>query len=232
MTQLLGRQGIVYQRNDGGSWYVYFWIKSEKKRFRKALGTTDKALAVRTGEQLLLDALAKQSIGQKVTSATLGEVIERWKEVQDARIARGEIRSRNYVDGLYRTFKQQLGNFFGSLDHSIAAVTIRDWDRYVAWRADQGVALDTVRVECSHIKGLVAKVGMSMGATVIPDFSVVVPKTLKKRRISLTRDEVKTVFSAAKEFLKPEGEDGKYTRSWSIGAAKAKKVVPKTSTKT
>ena len=44
VTQLLGGQGIVYQRSEGGSWYCYFGIKAEKKRFRKALGTTDKAL--------------------------------------------------------------------------------------------------------------------------------------------------------------------------------------------
>ena len=89
------------------------------------------------------------------------------------------------------------------------------------------MALDTVRVECSHIKGMVAKVGMSMGATVIPDFAVVVPKTLKRRRISLTRDEVKIVFAAVEEYLKPEGKDGRYTRTWSIGAAQAKKTAPK-----
>ena len=50
-------------------------MKAERKRFRQSLETTDKSLVIRTAEGILLDALSRQQAGQKVLSATLGEVL-------------------------------------------------------------------------------------------------------------------------------------------------------------
>jgi hypothetical protein len=49
-TPVLGGAGTVYQRKEGGPWYLYFWVKSERKRFRQSLETTDRPLAIRTAE--------------------------------------------------------------------------------------------------------------------------------------------------------------------------------------
>jgi hypothetical protein len=59
--------------------YLYFWVKAERKRFRQSLETTDKALAIRTAVQIVLDALARQQVGEKVLSASLGGVIDKWE---------------------------------------------------------------------------------------------------------------------------------------------------------
>ena len=124
-TPVLGGAGTVYQRKEGGPWYLYFWVKSERKRFRQSLETTDRPLAIRTAEQLVLDALARQQVGQKVLSSSLGEVIEKWEVLQRDRLARGEIRSAEYIRYLAATFRKQLGGCFG-LDTPISALKQED----------------------------------------------------------------------------------------------------------
>lgn len=108
-TPVLGGAGTVYQRKEGGPWYLYFWVKSERKRFRQSLETTDRPLAIRTAEQLVLDALARQQVGQKVLSSSLGEVIEKREVLQRDRLARGEIRSAEYIPYLAATLRQATG---------------------------------------------------------------------------------------------------------------------------
>ncbi len=58
-TPVLDGAGTVYQRKEGGPWYLYFWVKSERKRFRQSLEPTDRRLAIRTAEQAVPDALAR-----------------------------------------------------------------------------------------------------------------------------------------------------------------------------
>lgn len=136
-TPVLGGAGTIYQRKAEGPWYLYFWLKAERKRFRQSLETTDKPLAIRTAEQIVLDALARQQAGQKVLSASIGEVIAKWEVLQNDRLARGEIRSADYVRHLASVFRKQLGGLYG-LDTPISALKQEDWDRYVPYRGDQG----------------------------------------------------------------------------------------------
>jgi len=136
-TPVLGGAGTVYQRKEDGPWYLYFWVKSERKRFRQSLDTTDRALAIRTAEQIVLDALARQQVGQKVLSSSIGEVIAKWEVLQGDRLARGEIRSAEYVRQLASTFRKQLGGCFG-LDTPISALRQEDWDRYIQYRGALG----------------------------------------------------------------------------------------------
>ena len=226
-TPVLVGAGTVYQRKQDGPWYLCFWVKAERKRFRQSLETTDQALAIRTAEQIVLDALARQQSGQKVLSATIGQVIDKWEVIQGDRLARGEIRSENYVRHLASTFRKQLGGLFG-LDTPISALKQEDWDRYIKWRGDQGVALDTIRVECSHIRGLVGKVGMKLGARLVPEMNVFVPKHLRARRTeTFTPDEFHELLDALEQFVEPDTHDGAYLRDWGLGAAKARKQVPK-----
>lgn len=225
-TPVLGGAGTVYQRKEDGPWYLYFWVKAERKRFRQSLETTDRALAIRTGEQIVLDALARQQAGQKVLSSTLGEVIDKWEVIQGDRLARGEIRSAEYVRQLAATFRKQLGGLFG-LDIPISALKQEDWDRYIKWRGDQGVALDTIRVECSHIRGLIGKVGMKLGARLVPELNVFVPKHARARRHdTFTAAEFHALLDALEQFIEPDAE-GTYQRDWGLGAAKARVQVPK-----
>ncbi len=49
-TPVLDGAGTVYQLKEGGPWYLYLWVKSERQRFRQSLETTDRPLAIRTAE--------------------------------------------------------------------------------------------------------------------------------------------------------------------------------------
>ena len=226
-TPLLGGQALVYRRVEGGSWYLYLWLKAEKKRFRKCLDTTDKALAVRTAEALVLDALARQQVGQKVLASNLAEVIDKWELLQRDRLARGEIRSEDYIRQLANTFRKQLGDLYG-LDTPISSLRQEDWDRYITFRGEQGVALDTIRVELSHIRGLIKKVGMKLGARLVPELNVHVPKHRRSRRTeTFTADEFEAVKAALDRYVEPDTEDGLYIRDWSLGSAKVRAEKPK-----
>ena len=204
---------------------MYFWVKSERKRFRQSLETTDRPLAIRTAEQLVLDALARQQVGQKVLSSSLGEVIDKWEVLQRDRLARGEIRSAEYIRYLAATFRKQLGGCFG-LDTPISALKQEDWDRYISSRGGQGVAIDTLRVECSHIRGLVGKVGMKLGARLVPELDVFVPKHKRSRRTeTFSSEEFHGLLAALEGFIKPDSPSGAYVRAWALGAAKARQQV-------
>ena len=225
-TPLLGGQALVYRRVEGGNWYVYLWLKAEKKRFRKCLETSDKALAIRTAEAFVLDALARQQAGQKVLASSLAEVIDKWEQLQHDRLARGEIRSSAYIRQLANTFRKQLGALYG-LETPISALKQEDWDRYVAFRGGQGVALDTIRVEVSHIRGLVKRVGMKLGARLVPELNVYVPKHKRSRRSeTFTADEFEALKVALDKYVEPDIEGGLFVRSWSLGSAKARAQSP------
>jgi integrase len=224
---VLGGAGTIYQRRADGPWYVYFWVKAERKRFRRSLETSDKSLAIRTAEQIVLDALTKQKAGQKVISSTLGDVIDKWLILQSDRIKRGEIRSEEYVRNLACVFRKQLGGCFG-LETPISALAQEDWERYLDFRGNQGVALDTLRVEVSHIRGLVAKVGMKLGARLVPEFNLHVPKAKRaKRTETFNSKEFHELLDVLDSYCCPETDDGQYVRDWSLGAAKARRKAPK-----
>ena len=226
-TPVLGGAGTIYQRREGGSWYLYFWVKSERKRFRQSLETTDKALAIRTAEKIVLDALAKQQAGQKVWSATIAEVIDKWEVLQQDRLNRGEIRSKYYVRHLASVFRKQLGGCYG-LQTPISALKQEDWDRYITFRGNQGVALDTIRVEVSHIRGLIGKVGLKLGADSIPDFKLHVPQIKRSRRVdTFAPEEFHSLIRALEHYVLPDSEDGLYERDWGLGAAKARENIPR-----
>jgi len=217
-TPVLGGQGLIYRRSAAGSWYLYVWLKAEKKRYRKCLETEDKAAALRQAEGTVLDVLAKQQAGQKVLASTLAEVIDKWEQLQRDRLARGEIRSEEYVRGIAGVFRKQLGGLFG-LEKSIAELTQEDWDRYIPFRGQQGVALDTIRVEASHIRGLIAKVGMKLGARLVPELDVHVPKNRRSRRTdTFTAIEYHDLLDALSKYVQPDSRDGAYLREWSLNS--------------
>lgn len=224
-TPLLGGQALLYRRVEGGNWYLYLWLKAEKKRFRKCLETTDKPLAIRTAEGIVLDALARQQAGQKVLAASLAEVIDKWEQLQNDRLSRGEIRSADYIRQLANSFRKHLDALYG-LETPISALKQEDWDRYIPFRGEQGVALDTIRVEVSHIRGLVKKVGMKLGARLVPELNVHVPKHKRSRRTeTFTAEEFHSLLRSVHAYPAPD-KDGKYVREWGLDARGAKRRPP------
>ena len=225
--KVLGGQGLVYRRKEGGSWYLYFWAKNDQKRVRHSLNTTDLALAVRVAEGEILEALQRQKAGQKVFAATLGEVVDAYETLQDDRLERGELRSTSYVRERVRTFRRHLDALYG-LETSVAELTQADWDNFVPWRLKQGVALDTVRVETSHLRGLISKVGLKLGALVVPEFNLHVPKSKRSRRnTTFTASEFHELLQVVHKYPSPDTADGAYVRDWALGSAQARKRVPK-----
>ena len=225
--KVLGGQGLVYRRKEGGSWYLYFWAKNDRKRVRHSLNTTDLALAVRVAEGEILQALQRQEAGQKIFAATLGEVVDAYSTLQNNRLDRGEIRSAGYVRETVGTFRRHLDALYG-LDTSVAALTQADWDRFVPWRLKSGVSLNTVRVECCHLRGLVSKVGLKLGALVVPEFNLHVPKNKRSRRnTTFTATEFHELLQVVHKYPSPDTADGRYLRDWGLGSAQARKKVPK-----
>ena len=226
-TQVLGGKAKVYRRVPGGTFHVYLWLSKEKKRFRRALDTPDLTEAVRKAEEVLLDVLKRQSLGQKVLSASLGEVVDAWEGKHRDRLARGELRSSKSFENHTRFFRKHLDALYG-LNTPVSRLTQGesvngepapfDWDRFVPYRLAQGVALDTVRGEASYFRSLVQQVGVKLGASVVPEFKVFVPKHLKaRRRETFTREEFHEVRRASHRYPVPDAEDGKtYLRGWAL----------------
>ena len=230
--KVLGGQGLVYRRKEGGSWYLYFWAKNDKKRVRHSLNTTDLALAIRVAEGEVLEALQRQKAGQKIFAATLGEVVDAYSTLQNNRLDRGEIRSAGYVRETVGTFRRHLDALYG-LDTSVAALTQADWDRFVPWRLKSGVSLNTVRVECCHLRGLVSKVGLKLGALVVPEFNLHVPKNKRSRRnTTFTASEFLELLQVVNKYPSPDTADGRYLRDWGLGSAQARKKFRRRYTKT
>jgi hypothetical protein len=89
------------------------------------------------------------------------------------------------------------------------------------------MALDTIRVECSHIRRLVGKVGMKLGARLVPEMQVFVPKYQRARRTeTFTTAEFHSMLDPLGEFIEPDTPDGTCLRDWGLGAAKARQQVP------
>jgi len=175
----------------------------------------------------VLDALARQQAGQKVLASTLGEVINKWEQLQHDQLVRGEIRSADYIRQLVNTFRKQLGALYG-LQTPISALRQEDWDRYITFRSEQDVSLDTIRVEVSHIRGLVKRVGMKLGARLVPELNIHVPKHRRSRRIeTFTADEFEAVKFSINQYIVPDTEEGLYSRTWCLGSAAVRAKSPK-----
>ncbi len=231
---VLGGKARVYRRVPGGTFHVYLWLSKEKKRLRKALDTADLGEATRKAEALVLDVLQRQSLGQKVLAATLGEVVDAWEAKHRERLQRGELRSRKSFENHTRFFRRHLGALYG-LETPVSRLTQGqrvngepaplDWDRFVPYRLAQGVALDTVRGEASYFRSLVQQVGLKLGASVLPEFDVVVPKHLKaRRRETFSRDEFHKVRRFCHTYPRPDADDGKgYVRNWALNKGRDKR---------
>jgi len=233
-TEVLGGKAKVYRRVPGGTFHVYLWLSRERKRLRRALNTTDLAEATQKAEQVVLDVLQRQALGQKVLAATLGEVVDAWEAKHRERLQRGELRSRKSFENHTRSFRRHLAALYG-LETPVSKLTQGervngepapfDWDRFVPYRLAQGVALDTVRGEASYFRSLVQQVGLKLGASVVPEFDVVVPKHLKaRRRETFTRDEFHKVRRFCHTYPRPDADDGKgYVRNWALYKGKDKR---------
>ena len=224
--------GKVYQRVEGGKWHLDLWLSKKRKQFRKCLETTDKRAAGEKANEVVFDCLKRQSAGQKVFASTLGEVVDAWEEKHRQRLQRGELRSRKSFENHTRFFRKHLGVLYG-LDTPVSKLTQGervngepapfDWDRFVPYRLAEGVALDTVRGEASYFRSLVQQVGLELGATLVPQFEVVVPKHLKSRRqTTFTREEFHRFRRAVHAFPTPDLPNGDFVRNFATNGGPEK----------
>ena len=232
LTDVLGGKGKVYRRVPGGKWHLYAWLTKEKKQLRRCLETTDQAKALELAEQLVFDVHKRQAAGQKVLGATVGEVVDAWEKKQSQRLERGELRSRKSVENHTRFFRTHLALLFG-LETPVSKLTQGeqvngepapfDWDRFVPYRLNQGVALDTVRGESAYCTTLVRDVGLKLGASVVPTFNVVVPKHRKSRRqTTFTNAEWQDFRKALRAFPAPDLPNGDFVRNFATNGGPEK----------
>ncbi|MDC0320145.1 tyrosine-type recombinase/integrase [Synechococcus sp. AH-551-G03] len=225
-TEVLGGKGFVYRRKEGGSFYLYCWVKEEKKRLRKSLETDDLEVAVRLAESELLRVLARTQVGQRVFSSTLEEVVDAWTELQHKRFRAGELRSLDWAQDKSRWFRKHLGQVFG-LDTRIGDLTQADWDRFVEHRRGT-VKNDTLSRELSYTKMLVRSVGLRKGADFVPEFEVRAKRGGRSRRTTtFTQDEFRAYRRGVHSYPVPENKDGTFRRDWKVGGDKATKTESK-----
>ncbi len=212
----------MYRRVQGGSFYLYAWVKAEKKRLRKSLDTDDLEVAERLAEAELLTVLAKTQVGQRVFSDTLGDVVDAWVELQTKRVKAGEVRSADFVKDKATWFRNKLGAAFG-LDTPVGDLTQKDWDRFADSRRGK-VKADTLAAELSYVRSLVRQVGLKKGAALVPEFSVSRKRGWKKqgrRTTTFTPDEFRSFRTAVHGYpvpeLKVEGGKDRYRRDWQVG---------------
>lgn len=75
---ILGGKGCIYTTpHSGGNYYFRTYITESKKYFRRSLRTTDRETALKKGEDLMLDILAKMTSGHKLFG-------QKWEEVCNA----------------------------------------------------------------------------------------------------------------------------------------------------
>ena len=220
---VLGGKGYVYRRKEGGSFYLYAWVKAERKRLRKSLDTTDFEVAMRLAEAEVLQLLAKTQVGQKVFSDTLGDVVDAWEELQLKRLRAGEVRSSDFVKNRVTWFRKHLGNVFG-LDTPVGDLRQSDWDRLVEQRRGT-VKADTLACELSYVRNLVRQVGLKKGAVLVPEFDVKRPKwggARSRRSTTFTPEEFRSFRKAVHGYVVPElrepNGEHKYRRDWKLGA--------------
>ena len=215
---VLGGKGYVYRRVQGGSFYLYCWVKQERKRLRKSLDTDDLEVAVRLAEAEVLTLLAKTQVGQRVFSDTLGEVVDAWNDLQQKRFNAGEVRSADYFRYKTTWFRKHLGHVFG-LDTRVGDLRQSDWDRFLEYRRGQ-VKADTLAAELSYVRSLVGQVGLKKGAVLVPEFNVSRKRGWKKqsrRTTTFTQDEFRSFRKAVHGYPAPENKDGTYRRDWQYG---------------
>ena len=220
--QVLGGKGFVYRRQEGGNFYLYAWVKAEKKRLRKSLDTDDLEVAERLAEAELLTVLAKTQVGQRVFSDTLGDVVDAWADLQRKRLNAGEVRSADYVKDKTTWFKKHLGQVFG-LETPVGDLQQKDWDRFLDYRRGQ-VKADTLAAELSYVRSLVKQVGLKKGAALVPEFNVSRKRGWKKqsrRTTTFTPDEFRSFRKAVHGYpvpeVKVEGGKDLYRREWQYG---------------
>ena len=116
------------------------------KRYRKSLKTTNAAEATGKAEELLIEILAKQRQGVRVVSASVGEVIDIWRDHQMERFDRGERRRLKNIKDQYNWMTKHPGVIWG-LKTSISDITQAKFDSYLPYRSKAGVKLSTVADE-------------------------------------------------------------------------------------
>ena len=219
---VLGGKGYVYRRKEGGSFYLYAWVKEERKRLRKSLDTTDLEVAERLAEAEVLQVLAKTQVGQRVFSDTLGDVVDAWEDLQQKRWKAGEVRSQDFLKDKATWFRRHFGEVFG-LDTPVGDLQQRDWDRFLEHRRGQ-VKADTLAAELSYVRSLVRQVGLKKGAALVPEFNLTRKrgwKSQSRRTTTFTPDEFRSFRRAVHAYptpeVKVEGGKDRYRRDWQVG---------------
>ena len=224
---VLGGKGYVYRRVHGGSFYLYCWVKEERKRLRKTLDTDDLEVAERLAEAEVLKVLAKKQVGQRVFSDTLGEVVDAWEDLQKKRLKAGEVRSADFFKDKATWFRKHFGEVFG-LDTHVGDLRQSDWDRFVDYRRGT-VKADTLQRELSYVRSLVRTVGLKRGAALVPEFDVKLTKTSSRSRrtTTFTPKEFRDFRKAVHGYPATENKDGTYRREWKLGVRKGRVGAPK-----
>ena len=214
---VLGGKAHLVRNESSGIYYLWMWVASEKRRYRKTLKTTSFDVAMEKGTELALEMMARERSGTRVLSGTLRDALREFATKQRARLARGQIRSDGKLNQVIADLTNQLEKFWG-LDTLLSEMTQERWDIYVQERDD--VKLTTLKGHTESFRRLMRDHGLKLGAPLVPDFSylTVPPEQRSKRFEVITEKQWDELASALIFFMGPENEDGTYKRSFRFSA--------------
>ncbi len=157
-------RATIYRRNDvsNSSWYFRFFIKEEKRHYRKSLRTTDKKEAIDRATAEVVNLLAKVQTGQRILAVSLRDLARRFREHLESQVASADIAKRTLEVQRYRV---ELGCEFmqeklpAGLDTKVSAIEGKLFEDYLQWRLAKaangkrgGIRKDVVRDELLVIR--------------------------------------------------------------------------------
>ncbi|HQR52886.1 MAG TPA: hypothetical protein PLZ79_06420 [Burkholderiales bacterium] len=136
------RKATIYKRSDvaNSSWYFRFFVREEKRHYRKSLQTVDRVEAVERATAEIVNVLAKVQSGERILARSLRDLARMFREHLESQVTSGDIAQRTLEVQRYRI---ELGCEFlkeklpAGLDTKISAIDGKIFGDYLPWRLDK-----------------------------------------------------------------------------------------------
>ena len=144
----------IHRTKTSGKYYqMTFWIRSERKHFRKSLRETDLERSKEKGKKIYHQLMGQLYSGKKIFSVKMGEFIEMYLEHQQKRVDDGLITQQRY--STISTMLKHLINFVGK-DERVDSIEDTKYRHYYDFRRKnypkvQNITLKNERSQISHL---------------------------------------------------------------------------------
>jgi len=136
------RKATIYRRSDiaNSSWYFRFFVREEKRHYRKSLKTDDRGEAIERATAEIVSVLAKIQTGQRILARSLRDLARAFRKHLEEQVVSGDIAQRTLEVQRYRI---AIGCEFleaklpAGLDTKTGAIDGKIFDDYLPWRLEK-----------------------------------------------------------------------------------------------